>query len=85
MFPPFPLLAGRLSEPALNSQIGQQAENSRHRAEHDHDLILAPAAPLQMMVQGRHLEKALAMGGLEVSNLYNIGQSFQNVDNSHQN
>ena len=44
----------------------QSAADRRHGGEHAHDLPLAPAAQLQVVVQGRHLEKALAVGGLEV-------------------
>ena len=38
-----------------------------------------------MVVQRRHFEKALAVGGLEVGHLDDVGQGFQNIDNAHQN
>ena len=58
---------------APDAVIRQQAEHCRNGHKNRYDLHLAPAAPFQMVMQRGHFEKPLAMSGLEVSNLYNIG------------
>ena len=55
------------------SEQRRQTAQRAHAGEHGDKLHLAPAAPLQVMMQRGHFEKPLAVGGLEVSNLYNIG------------
>ena len=46
-----------------------QTAEQRHGREHDHDLVLAPAAQLEVVMQRAHPEQALPMGELEVSDL----------------
>ncbi len=64
--------------------VGQQAQHNRDAGEYQHDLLLVPAAHLEVVVQRRHLEDALAVGGLEVGDLQDNGQRFDDVDQADQ-
>ena len=62
------------------SEQRRQAAQRTHAGEHSDKLYLAPAAELEVVVQRRHLEKALAVRRLEVDDLQNVGQRLADVD-----
>ena len=62
------------------SEQRRQAAQRTHAGEHGDELYFAPAAELKVMVQRRHLEKALAVRRLEVDDLQNVGQRLADVD-----
>ena len=84
-----PLLCRR-KKPCLNcvsvhhSHKCQQAECYRNACEGKHNTHLAPAAQLQMVVQGRHTENPLAVGELEIAHLNDIAHGFGDIDDPHQ-
>ena len=61
---------------------GQRAKYNGDDAEHDADLDLAPTAHFKMMMNGSHLENALAVGGLEIRHLQNDGKNLTQIDDS---
>ena len=69
---------------AEGEEPGQQTEQNGDAGKDGDHLDLGPAAQLKVMVDGSHAEKALAVGGLEVEDLNDIGQSLDNVDDAHE-
>ena len=66
----------------------QQRDGAQQRGEgrcHDDDLPLAPTTHFQMMVEGCHLEKALAVGQLEITHLNDDRQGLKNIHQTHGN
>ena len=53
----------------LLQNVEQYAAQQGDKGEDHHDLILAPAAHLKMMVQGAHLKQTLAVGNFKVRHL----------------
>ena len=72
------------AEPLIHGEVGQQTEKRADGGEHRHDLRLLPATHLKVVVQGGHLEDALAVGQLEVRYLNDVGQRLADVDDAHQ-
>ncbi len=64
--------------------VGQQAQHNRDAGEYQHDFLLAPTAHFKVVVDRRHLEQALAVGRLEVGDLQDNGQRFDDVDQADQ-
>ena len=64
--------------------VGQQAQHNRDAGEYQHDFLLAPAAHFKVVVDRRHLEQALAVGRLEVGDLQDNGQRFDDIDQADQ-
>ena len=47
--------------------------------------MTGPAAHLEMMMERRHFEHALAVAQLEIADLDDIGQRLDDVDDAHRN
>src|SRR6185503_18214849 len=71
---PFPVIPRPLS-PQLQSGEAEQREDEGHDPEADDDLRLLPAHQLEVVVQGRHAEDALA-AQLEGGHLQDDGQGL---------
>ena len=62
---------------------GAEREGDQTKAEDD--LILAPSATLEVMMDGRHLEQTLAVGELEIAYLQDDREAFTDVDDATKN
>ena len=69
--------AGR---PLRYQHPGQDTHNNRNTRKHEYNLFLTPAAHLKVMMDGRHLEQALTVGGLEVGHLQHHRDGLDEVD-----
>ena len=68
-------------------RCGDIRENAREQTdahEDDPDLDLGPAAHLEVVVDGGHLEDPLAVGQAEIGGLDDDGQGLNDVNQTHQ-
>ena len=62
----------------------QHTEHGGDEREDGHELDLAPAAELKVMVQRRHLENALAVRRLKVGDLNDVRERLADVDDANE-
>ena len=60
------------------------AECKGDQAKTEDDLIFAPSAAFEVVMDGRHLEQTLAMSEFEIANLQNNREALTNVDNAYE-
>ena len=66
----------------LQQQPRRQTARQRQQRKDHHDLVFAPAGHLEMMMEGSHFEKPLAVGQLEIAHLQDVGKRLQNIHNA---
>ena len=69
--------------PGHDSPEGQYAQQQGQAGKDTEQLVFAPAPHLQMVVQGRHAEKALSAGLFEIDYLDDVGQHLHHIDQAH--